>query len=355
MASFVRAFSVFAHAFAHQQKDRVDEFGVCFLLYTSTVKTADHLSKANLTPVEGSLDDKNRVVRISPKRPSNQTNVVVCCYRPSANKQETATTIADIKTPRLDIRLAVDAAEAIEFAATQGVSRIAVLGYSMLEAGLTIQHVRPPERAGEKKHVFCASHLQLMTADSSSLDGQLQIAGRTFFELKGSVKPTPAQWPIHTLGVQGLADRMRSYQAVETKFAESPAMPLYRALRSSFTFSGSTAGGRDQLSLGELYIDGDSKSSAFVRLGTRRGDLAAILGLSFELASKQDRDRALERAAFREANRERFEAARREKAAKRFAAKQEALRKAEAERAERIERDVQERMNRALRRGAAKS
>lgn len=157
-----------------------------------------------------------------------------------------------------------------------GITKFAILGYSMLAAGLTVQSVLNTE---DGIYNFCPQYVALATAETAPLDTQLQIAGRSFVELKEA--DAPAEWQIQLLGVKGMVDRLKNYSGMEEVLANIKGLRMFEALKKSFDADFMT-----QNSVGTLGV-----------IGTRRSDFGSILGLTPELAAAKSAAVAARREA----------------------------------------------------------
>ena len=85
----------------------------------------------------------------------------------------------------------------------------------MLRAGTTIQTVvRENGVNGPFERIYCASHIAIASTENTSLDAQLQTAGRTFAELKHH--DAPKNWKINVLGVKSIVETLKSYAEMES-------------------------------------------------------------------------------------------------------------------------------------------
>lgn len=173
------------------------------------------------------------------------------------------------------------------------IPKIAIMGYGMLQAGLTVQSVikspknhsliKPRNKNGKiaplKKgtptylRIYCPQYVALATASNAALDAQLQIAGRAFVELKGT--PKPKGWRIKMLGVENIVSRLTNYSAMERTLAEindgDESLKLYEALKQKFNAT-----------MMEENLEG-----TLGVVGVRRGDFGNILGLTAEAAARR--------------------------------------------------------------------
>ena len=152
---------------------------------------------------------------------------------------------------------------------THQISKIAILGYGKLKAGLTLQTVMtgpsPISPDPKTTRIYVPQYISLATADDAALDAQLQIAGRSFVELKGETAPDA--WQIRLLGVTGMVERLKRYSAMEKILAEIEGKRVYEALKKGFPAT--LLVDKFQTSRGEGYV-----------VGTQRGDFNGILGLT---------------------------------------------------------------------------
>jgi hypothetical protein len=191
------------------------------------------------------------------------------------------------------IRRATGAKEAINFVKENlegvkvwdggPVDKFAILGYNMLKAGLTVQTVIEKD---EKRYFYCPGYVALATNDQTPLDAQLQIAGRSFVDMKDLA--VPDDWKIQMLAVKDAVPRLQSYSRMEKKLAsvgkkeeateESTERPintrgkkLYELLRDSFNVDMMLESGLESLG----------------KIGTRRGEFGNVLGLDKQEAIRR--------------------------------------------------------------------
>ena len=174
------------------------------------------------------------------------------------------------KQPKLDCFFTSSASDAIKHlddAYAGRIDKFAVLGYGMLTAGLTVQTYIPSSRK-----MFCPQYTALASTDQAALDSQLQIAGRSFVDLKQHA--FPEDWFIHMLSVGGKIDKLKKYTQMEERFAEigdnGELKPMYEVLKRGFK---------------ARFIDLDSFNTLGY-LGVRRGEFSRILGLTPKAAQK---------------------------------------------------------------------
>ena len=178
------------------------------------------------------------------------------------------------KQPRLDAFFTSSASDAIKYLDGQYNGRIdkfAVLGYGMLTAGLTVQTYIP-----RKRKMFCPQYTALASTDQAALDSQLQIAGRSFVDLKQHSYPD--DWYIQLLSVEGKLDKLQKYTQMEERFAtigdDGEQKPMYEVLKRGFK---------------TRFIDLDSFNTLGY-LGVRRGEFSRILGLTPKAAQTLVKD-----------------------------------------------------------------
>ena len=283
------------------------QFGCTFILFTTAISNLKEVKDSKVNTAQQRLDKRYT----NPSAPSkggkkaaqavtpcdgvsgvkNVTSALVCTYLPSlaGNKG-----LVPGSEPELDIFLASTADVAINWAlqyrhknvatgAPAPVTKVAILGYGMLQAGLTVQ-VFAQHPISKRTLVYCPQWLALATSADAALDAQLQIAGRAFVELKNQVAPTPAQWPIYYLGVGGAVQRLNDYSAMEEKLARVKGLRMFMALKDPLVF------GKDFMS----SQSGDNKLGV---VGVRRGDFAQILGLTAKTANERLKDATARKVA----------------------------------------------------------
>tara|TARA_Y100000389_G_scaffold245_1_gene187 strand:+ start:723 stop:6503 length:5781 start_codon:yes stop_codon:yes gene_type:complete len=303
MVSFMRSFSRDAHA-AFKKEGYTSQylagnsgsikrrFGCAFIIFSTTLKTRADLVDTNIKVLESQTGD----IPYFPTAPANNATVVykacemssfggstpmnksavVCVYDPTEPENGE---IASGTEPKLYCFFTSAADKAIEHVWEKykgTISKFSVLGYGMLEAGLTVQTYLPantPHSEG-KQHMFCPLYVALATSDSAPLDAQLQIAGRAFVDLKEREKPP--KWRIQLLAIKDRAESLLNYDKMEERFAnigrkvdgdeeqDEEQMPMYEALKRGF---------------GTRIVGLNSLKTLGV-LGVRRGEFARILGLT---------------------------------------------------------------------------
>ena len=256
MASFVKYFGNIVHKSKDGNKD-----GVAFLLYSSVIKTKEDLDLAEIK-----YDKNDPDVMINVGEEGKAASALLAIYDPKNNKGK--------KDPVFHCRGVQDAAVGAVYALEKfGITRVAILGYGMLQAGLTVQSTI--EHSG-KTHHYCPRYVALATADTAALDAQLQIAGRAFVDIKGVVAPD--MWTIELLGVKNMVETLKQYSAMEDRLAKGKVvqesanrqlgrvagMPMYEVLRTAFTSD---------------FMITNSVNSIGV-LSTRKVDFGSILGLT---------------------------------------------------------------------------
>jgi hypothetical protein len=108
-----------------------------------------------------------------------------------------------------------------------GCSRFAILGYSKLQAGLTVQTTMSDNKAAglvknrltgrEKVKMpihFCVDSVALAVETTAPLDTVLQIVGRSFADLKAP-RPFTSDWQIKLLMSEGAVERLKAYSLIE--------------------------------------------------------------------------------------------------------------------------------------------
>ena len=306
MASFVRTFGVLAHQnakknsgtapprpgskFEAAKAQRRRTHGVVFVLFTSTLKTREHVirSKIKMVDAPDPVKDPNEkqkqgpsIIRVGENDAKSSAGPPPACEPASARKKYSAlcciydpqhplhTDLPSGSEPFFEVTLVPAAEDAVKYAFEKyNISKISILGFNMLKAGLTVQTVIDQRTDDEEKkpvgplRIYCPKYVALATAENAALDAQLQIAGRSFVELKGM--PAPTNWKIQFLGVQGRVEALQRYSEMEERLARISGKRVYEALKEGFGARMMVAN-----SLGTLGV-----------VGTQRGDFGSILGLT---------------------------------------------------------------------------
>jgi hypothetical protein len=321
MASFVRYFGKAAHQnavnagiFGRTKTKKTptaadaSRYSCLFILFTTAISTMDQVLMSNIQVVgeEGNngRDKKAKTKLRAVKRkpflagerppstlpPESKTTAALCCiYSPFNNVER-----LDSEEPVFEVFLASSADFAIREAANnkyQGFSspvrRVSILGYGMLEAGLTVQVYIAPNEVEPIARTYCPKYLALATSAQAALDAQLQIAGRSFVEIKGQVAPTTEQWQVQMLGVKNAVKTLVEYSGMESLLSKIKPVSMYQALKDPEVFDNS------------LIAKQKGKNKLGV-VGVRRGDFGQILGLTAATAQKRA-DEAEKRKAAKKA------------------------------------------------------
>jgi hypothetical protein len=321
MASFVRYFGKAAHQNAvnagifgktKTKKTPItadaSRYSCLFILFTTAISTMDQVLMSNIQVVgeEGNNGrDKKAKTRLravkrkpvldgerapSPLPPESKTTAALCCIYSPVNNVATL----DGEEPVFEVFLASSADFAIREAAnykyqsfSTPVRRVSILGYGMLEAGLTVQVYIPPNEVEPIARTYCPKYLALATSAQAALDAQLQIAGRSFVEIKGQVAPTTEQWQVQMLGVKNAVKTLVEYSGMESLLSKIKPVRMYQALKDPEVFDNS------------LIAKQKGKNKLGV-VGVRRGDFGQILGLTAATAQKRA-DEAEKRKAAKKA------------------------------------------------------
>ena len=275
MASFIRVFGRIAHTLAvsagatkgQKTTKKMREHGVAFLLFTTALENRDDVEASAIKLADDAPLPKlplpaapsaGAPPACEPVAERKKMSALCCVYNPQDAKNKA---LSEGNEPFFNAFFVSSAEVAVEEVwAKLGISKIAILGYGMLQAGLTVQTVDNVE--GQPLRIYCPKYVALATAENAALDAQLQIAGRSFVELKGQTAPTA--WTIELLGVRGMVERLNRYSDMEGLLARIRGKRMFEALKEGFGAKMMVAN-----SLGTLGV-----------VGTRRGDFSGILGMT---------------------------------------------------------------------------
>lgn len=266
MASFVRHFGFLSHRHIQTSKDTNATNGVAFCLFASVFKNKCDIERSG--------------IRIMNDPGSKSDTMPMVCFVYNPNNPE----VDACEEPAFKAFFASSAEEAIAKVWNEhNITKVAILGYGMLKAGLTVQTVVEVPAAeaesktleiqnGDKtqqvekkiKRIYCPQYLALAVAEDASLDAQLQMAGRAFVELKNTTAPD--KWRIQLLGVENMLDRLLKYSNMERILANINKLPLFKALKVSFSSS----------------LMNTNQNHTLGVVGVRGGDFGSILGLTVQ-------------------------------------------------------------------------
>ena len=260
MASFVRSFSKLAHENPRKRRATKDD-GILFVFYTSVIKTVEKMKKSKIN------------IGVAEPEKVGGDSATCFLYEPEENSR-----LKSGAFPKLTPFLAADAQEAIKYAHSRGITRVAALGYGMFKAGLTLQTVVNTPRPGKKdlRNIYCPKYLAYTSLPEAPLDSMLQTVGRAFVELKKLEKP-PGWW-IEFLGRPGLVERLKGYNQMEERLAKVGGERVYEGIKVEF----------DRTTLVESETEG---AGALGVVGSRRGDIAGILGMTRKKAVELQEER----------------------------------------------------------------
>ena len=341
-----------------------DKYGVAFLLYQSVMKNREAIKKATSRqattdvpakdPIrfhdDAEIKDDNGKIEGSGWKPgegaSSTPNYVLTAfiYDPniSSNLSSNEKSENQNAPPAFQVIRFPNAESAIravwqdkspedqDGGPARRISKIAILGYNMLSAGLTVQtvigspvndstmigHTRGKTRArisagtstgGVMNRIYCAQYLALATSKDASLDKTLQLAGRTFAELKKH--EAPLGWKIKLLSVENSVDTLQRYSEMEEILADinTPKALLDQRRRvdgltqasgtpplESSSLASEAVSTTRALTLCEALKESfdatlvaSNKYGNLGTVGVRRGDFSSILGLTSEVAARR--------------------------------------------------------------------
>ena len=104
-----------------------------------------------------------------------------------------------------------------------GIEKVLVSGYSMLTAGLTLQHTT---RIGGAWHHWVPKYFAVATVRKQlSLSESYQLVGRSFVDLRGGAQ-LPKGWKVQLLAAAYVIPVLTLYSRLELRFAMLRDMPL---------------------------------------------------------------------------------------------------------------------------------
>ena len=212
------------------------EFGLLILLFCSVLNPkATSIQDADKAPyVEDNLG--LRLVTDTMTRwhtSKRKGHVLAYLYDPCSlyNKERLDTDVPEFVFDRFD-----SAGDALDWAwesENRQIGKCAILGYNMLQAGLTLQHTKRDHEGKQRRYL--PNYVACKTAPTTSLDTTLQVVGRSFVDFHDVY--VPSTWKIKLLGVEGLCSELKIYQTVENKLASvgDTQKRTFQALLDSFS------------------------------------------------------------------------------------------------------------------------
>lgn len=309
--AFVRNLARLAHGeyeAATPNEREADDFSVLFLVFTSVTSRAALVDENFRLSHLGEPDDQLQKAVAAERRivtAQRDAGLVALFYHP--NNQSTR--LAPDEDVVLDFFMSESAGDAISFAnddtalakkavtkmasmrTSHGAVRVAVLGFNMLKAGLTLQTaVAEPANDSQGKLATVTHYLVSYVAYQSSLEPQLdtslQLVGRAFAELRGLTRPSKHK--IKVLGVSGIVDTIYRYARLERNFADaSREQRMISALRTTFDAAAVT----DDGSLGTLGSVG-AKLESILGIDRRMKRVLAAKKATGKLTEDEDIDNA---------------------------------------------------------------
>jgi len=200
------------------------QYGAAFLLYQSVLRSKQKIESLSNIRV---LNDN---VTALPDTETG-TSMLLCVYSPCFQGNDT--TAQSNARPGFVCFGAVNAQQSIRFVLDMyGIEKIGIFGFTMLEAGLTVQHMQTDPNDTEKTLIFCPSHIGIVGTVDRPLDATLQTVGRTFVSLPFE---KPENWKIKLLSSKGLRARLSTYSEIELALTKLKGKKLFEALRETFT------------------------------------------------------------------------------------------------------------------------
>ena len=152
----------------------------------------------------------------------------------------------------------------------RGIWKCAVLGYNMLQAGLTLQHTHRgnSEIPGDLTRRYCPRHFATSISNNAPLDSTLQLVGRAFVDFKDVC--VPDKWSIELLGEETLIERLSLYSKSELHLAKVPSgLATYSAIKKAFLPKG-----KDQALTESVW-----KLLCLGTVGRRHASFSELLGI----------------------------------------------------------------------------
>jgi hypothetical protein len=178
------------------------------------------------------------------------------------------------------------------------IQRVAVLGYSMLRAGLTLQTVLKPkalrlhahgdadadqdtETDKAKRLIYAPMWVAMCSSNLGRIDQRLQMVGRSFVDLKEN--RAPPLWEINFLGIDWMLEAVVRYQEIETKLGNTGAgsASVVQALDNEFKsfVRGDKRLANDDTSEDIFEQDNvDYKLARFAHIGSANVRIGTLLG-----------------------------------------------------------------------------
>lgn len=262
-----------------------NDFGVAFFNFGST--GARDKMQTNLNVVKEDLKDNNlhdnARLGVPPSREQDQ-RILVYIYDPTHHLNVMDPTLTpyvfvygfdDVKTAMRAIRQGLHAGKTDT--GGYSIDKFAIIGYTMLTAGATIQDTTPVEIVGGQalKTYYVPQYAIVALTSESPLDEQLQLVGRTFTELHDA--RFPADYKIKLLSVLGESERLTAYAHIERYYAEADSTKIYKLLKSVYRLATSMNQSNPTRSLGTDTSVLNAMMSSL--MGKRRGMMGDIFGL----------------------------------------------------------------------------
>ena len=215
------------------------DVGLLILLFTSVLSTPTAIVEEWMDKAKSSEEGKRPEEPFEPLE-WNRGPVIAYLYDPASDLIRQT---PKGETPPVMLQRFPNAQEAIDWAwngddggaEPRGIWKCAVLGYNMLQAGLTLQHThrRNSEIPGDHTRRYCPRHFATSISNNAPLDSTLQLVGRAFVDFKDVC--VPDKWSIELLGEETLIKRLSLYSKSELHLAKVPSgLATYSAIKQAF-------------------------------------------------------------------------------------------------------------------------
>jgi hypothetical protein len=203
-------------------------YGVGFIIVAS--KAEEQTFQQNTPMNSGSIAERGAVqLNLGTKLAASQERVTLVVYDPSAHQS-----VMTEDRPAFDVVMLDTVQSAISYAReVYGIDAIAMLGYTMFTAGLTVQaqlHVKTPPGEPDEVWYYCPRYFAMASSKEQARDAQLQLIGRAFVELRTVLPSNPDDWRVQVLGVEKLVEDMQAYDAIEKLWAQQGNLPMHECI-----------------------------------------------------------------------------------------------------------------------------
>jgi hypothetical protein len=200
----IEAERVLIEAAPHNVGELRKEFGVLILLFCSVLNPTPKTEQKQIIPDNLGLD--LQFPKPAPTNSYRHGHMLAYLYDPGSEANQ-GKTLGE--RPQFIFGRFTSPSDALEWAWDDGkvkrqIGKCAILGYNMLQAGLTLQYTATNSAGIQRRYL--PNYVACKTSTTTSIDTALQVVGRSFVDFKNV--EVPSSWRINLLADELLHNKL---------------------------------------------------------------------------------------------------------------------------------------------------